>query len=728
VLALALLFACYTAPPSAPAPIGRTVLLVTLDTTRADVLGAYGASPSPSPAFDALAARGLLAMEAQTVTPLTLPAHSSILTGLTPDHHGVRDNSGFRLDEAQTTLAERFAAGGWRTGAFVSAIVLEELFGTAQGFEVYRDDFDLTGQPDAIMTVASWPSREVVDKASAWLHTLGPQDDAFLWVHLYDAHRPFHIDPPQRDPFDGAYVSAVATADAQVQRLLDELNGLGRAGQLTVAVLGDHGESNGDHGEQAHGQLLYRSTTRVPLALAGPGIAPGTVLADPVSVVDLAPTLLALAGLPADGALDGANLLAAPDLRPRYAETWYPRHQFGFAELRALQTPRWRYILAPREELYDWRADPSELHNVASEHPDVVATLKEALTKRVIAPSARGATDAEVASALAALGYLSGPTAVPEGARFDALPDPKDAPNLQAELEQIIDDARRRPPLEGAALLEGFLARWPKAMGARTLVALAYERGGEPAHALELLGPLLDESPADVQLLARVAQLEVDLGQIDAAKGHIERALALAPDYAPALAVRIETVRRSGDVAAALALANGAIAVAPQASALYLLRGACRLSLGDADGAVADLRETLRRDARTPDAPYLLGRALIAQGSAAEAERLLVAQLADDPSSTRLLAAVGAARAELGDWSGALAPLTAAAADPTTGAEPCALLADALLRTSGSADDALRWLNEGERRDPRYPQLARLRAAAYMAKGDVAAAIRSAGG
>ncbi|MBI3491329.1 MAG: sulfatase [Acidobacteria bacterium] len=288
------------------------VLLITIDTLRADHLGSYGYAGARTPALDALAARGVRFSQATTVAPLTLPAHSSLMTGTFPAYHGVRDNGGFYLGDDQVTLAKALRERGYRTGGFVAAFVLDGRWGIGQGFDRYYDDFDLTKyRLDVGLDAVQRPGSEVVSKAIEWLD----QDFTrpFLaWVHLYEPHAPY--DPPEsirvRFPptMIGAYDGEIATADIQVGRLIDRLAKAGRLDRTVVAVLGDHGESLGEHDEEQHGFFVYDATIRIPLIIAGAGMAPRTV-GDQVRIVDVMPTLLELLGVEIPKPVQGRSLL-----------------------------------------------------------------------------------------------------------------------------------------------------------------------------------------------------------------------------------------------------------------------------------------------------------------------------------------------------------------------------------------------------------------------------------
>ena len=283
----------------------RNLLLVSLDTVRADRLGSYHYAAAQTPRIDGLAASGLRFEQATTVVPLTLPAHSSLMTGTFPGWHGVRDNGGFYLGDDQLTLAEILRDKGFRTGGFVGSFVLDRRWGIAQGFDRYFDDFDLDRFPSAAaMDMIQRPGSDVVDRALEWLQA-EPNRPFFAWVHLYDAHTPYEAPEPFQSRFprtrDGAYDAEIANVDAQVGRLLDALRADGRLDDTLVIVVADHGEMLGEHGELTHGFFIYEAATRIPLIVSGPGV-PAAVIADQVRIVDVMPTALSLLGDPgADG-------------------------------------------------------------------------------------------------------------------------------------------------------------------------------------------------------------------------------------------------------------------------------------------------------------------------------------------------------------------------------------------------------------------------------------------
>ena len=443
-----------------------SVLLVSIDTLRADHVGSYGYRAAATPVIDALAARGLRFEQAETVTPLTLPAHTSLLSGTFPAFHGVRDNGSFYVGDEVTTLAEVMKAHGYRTGGFVGAYVLDHRWGIAQGFDHYYDDFDLSRfEMAAGIDAAQRPGSEVVDHALAWLAGAGDQP-FFAWVHLYDPHSPYVPPEPYRSRFpatlEGAYDGEIAATDAQVGRLIDFLTSSRRLANTVIVVVGDHGESLGEHGEQQHGFFVYDASVRIPLIVAGPRV-PTRAVPDQVRIVDVMPTILELAGVEAPSAVQGVSLMPLgrgerQDLLG-FSETWYPRYHYGWSELTAVRDGRYKFIAAPRRELYDTQADPGEQHDIAASNPRVADALERALAdmtaKLAVAatPQKPRPVEPEVEERLRSLGYVA--ATVSRATLADRLRgDPKDKIGLynllkraaQDSVDGRLDDGHRESP------------------------------------------------------------------------------------------------------------------------------------------------------------------------------------------------------------------------------------------------------------------------------------------
>ena len=362
------------------------VLLITLDTTRADHLGCYGRPISKTPNLDRMAREGTLFANCSTCSPLTLPSHSSIMTGTYPYVHGVRQNGTYRLTDGNVTLAEVLGEAGWRTGAAVASFVLNHRFGINQGFEVYRD---VEAGGSVVPLAAERKGDQVCADAIEFLRSVG-SSRFFLWVHFYDPHFPYVSIDQGHSP--GAYEDEIAFMDAQIGRLMDEIAALVLEEETLVVVVGDHGEGLAQHSEMFHGYFLYQTTLRVPLIFRCPGsVAAGHRIDAQVRTIDIAPTILdALARPPLEHA-QGVSLVPLmagevehPELAA-YAEATDSLTQLTLSPLRSLSVGKWKYVLAPAPELYDLRADLQESENVIARHADVADRMREELRDLIAA-------------------------------------------------------------------------------------------------------------------------------------------------------------------------------------------------------------------------------------------------------------------------------------------------------------------------------------------------------
>jgi arylsulfatase A-like enzyme len=435
--------ACRSRPASEP-PLN--VLLVTLDTTRADALGAYGGK-AVTPSLDHLAAEGIVFDQASTVAPLTLPAHASLFTGLFPPSHGLHGNGQNALGTESITLAEQLKARGFRTGAFVSSFVLDHRWGLDRGFDVYHDPGIGPGQRidrESLRRSAD----SVVDDALDWMQQLG-DDRFFAWLHFYDAHAPAR--PPAEFAPIGAeddYFAAIGFVDFQLSRVLTFLVEHQLVDRTIVVVIGDHGESLGEHGEPTHGLFVYEGVLHVPFIISAPlANMQGRRVSEPVRIVDVMPTVLDLLGQSAAPAIDGETLVplmtgAARALRlDVYSESRYGLDRFGWSPLSALREGRFKMILAPRPELYDLEADTHESVNLYQRRADLAASMTRRLrTLAQPVPSRQASSaslpvDAETRARLAALGYIA--SAPAPGDPVQTLADPKDRIDLYKQLTRF---------------------------------------------------------------------------------------------------------------------------------------------------------------------------------------------------------------------------------------------------------------------------------------------------
>jgi arylsulfatase A-like enzyme len=538
-----------TATPPAGSAAGAPVVVVSIDTLRADHLPAYGYAAVATPHIDALAAESVLFENAYTHCPLTLPAHTSLFTGLLPPEHGVRNNIGYRLDPRHATLARLLEARGYATGAAVSAYVLRRTTGLDAGFAFYGDVVTAAGTK-AVGEVQR-PGPETVRIALDWVR--GVRDRPFLlFVHLFEPHSPYAPPEPFRSRYGATYDGEVATADAAFGTLVAGLRDLGVYQKAIVVLLSDHGEGLGDHGEAEHGVLLYREALHVPLMLRLPGgERAGTREAAPAGLRDVLPTLARLLGVPVPAAARGRDLLAPADAAPAgvYSETFYPRIHLGWSELRSLVDARYHLIDGPRPELYDLARDPAERSDVLPERPQVASAMRDALARRTsdfVAPAP--ATRAE-RERLMSLGYLAGGAAAPESA-----------------------SAPRPNPREHIATY------------AQVRAAFALVEQGRDREAVHAFDRVLAGNPGFVDVLTERAAALGRLGRYRESAAAYEQAIARAPELAPTLSLTLGRVHlEMGDFAAARTAAAKAAASEPDAS--HELLASVALAAGDLDGA-----------------------------------------------------------------------------------------------------------------------------------------------
>lgn len=626
------------------APQPRSILLVTLDTVRADHLGAYGGPPELTPALDRLAAEGVVFEQASAAAPLTLPSHATILTGLLPPRHGLRVNGGARLDEAIPTLATRLRSAGYRTGAFVAAAVLDHRFGLERGFDTYDDR--IARSPNSGGREVERAADRVIEAALAWLAEPQPASQPqpfFLWVHLYDAHAPYEPPEPFRSRWSSRpYAGEIGFVDSQVGRLLAGLPST-TGSQTIVAVVADHGEGLGEHGESTHGLLLYQSTLRVPWLLRGAGLAPRRV-SEPVSLADVAPTLLGLSdavGVGALGATDGRDHSralrsgAAPARAAVFAESRYPE-SLGWSALLAVRRGDWKYVVSaspradPGAQLFDLRQDPGELASLAAARRRESAELRALVEPLRAEPTARatGSLDAETRAALASLGYLA-PTPPPPATGAD----PR-AKATQFERFQRATRARKGGDLEEASrLLEPLVEQEPDNPVFLGELALVSRELGNARRAAELAGRAIEIAPRD-------AQAWYNLGMALLATGDVvvgERALRTAlhwdtSDPASHNALGVLAIER-GDAAAAEGEFAVAVAAEPLNTVYLSNHGNALRAVGRVAEAEQAYRRALQVDPTHIDAANGLGALLVETDRAAEGLPLFDAVLRERPES-----------------------------------------------------------------------------------------------
>ncbi len=492
------------------------VILVSIDTLRADRLSSYGSTRVETPHLDRFAREGIQFNNAASTVPFTLPAHSSIMTGTYPPYHGVRENVGYFLDESLITLADQLSDGGWQTAGFVSAFVLDSRWGISQGFQHYHDNFDLEGSDRANLASVQRPGSETIDEAVKWLDSRAPQP-FFLWLHLFDPHDPYRPPEPFKSQYRHPYDGEVAYTDSLFGRFREELEKRGLLESSLVIVTGDHGEGLGQHAEGFHGFFIYDSTVHVPLIIRPPfDELGGRVIEEAVSHVDLFPTILEATGQPIPEQAQGESLLpllldrtpAEKTERLVYSESLYPLLHYGWAPLRSIRSEQFKFIDAPAPELYDLSADRLEEHNVLLDNRRTARELKDALdalTARIEAgavTSNPAELDDDAMRQLQALGYLAGRgTLGSEGLEDHERADPKE----RIRLHQLVMAAQSDIGAEDFDKAE-----------AKLLEALATDATLLDAH----------------QMLGTITMQRQDY---EASIRHFRDALAQMPDHTPSI-------------------------------------------------------------------------------------------------------------------------------------------------------------------------------------------------
>lgn len=698
-LALTTLAAICAGCVRAPGPADTNLLVITVDTLRADRLGSYGYGSIETPGIDRLAAEGVRFARVVTPSPTTLPAHSSLFTGATPPRHGVRDNAGGRLRQSVVTLAERFREAGFATAAFVAAFVLDPRSGISQGFGTFTAPGVAPGNAPTGLSQAERRGDAVMEDALPWIRDQG-SGRWFAWIHLFDPHAPYTPPEPWASRYAGQpYDGEVAYTDSLVDNLRTALEESGQWDNTTVVFTSDHGEALGQHGEPAHGFFLYDTTLKVPLILRPADsledrLARGAVVDTQVGLIDVFPTIVELWDLEPGEQVEGRSLVAALRGEPvtplaLYSETILPQLYFGWSDLRAITDDGEKYIEAPRPELYDLAADPDEEHNLLRERSERAAELKQQLDEWIsraesLAPD-QDTTDPDTLARLRSLGYLAvggGST----GAGAGDLPDPKDKietyQNLMLALgawrQGAVDDAvtlideeiEREPGFAGAWHYRGLVLSGNRDEAAAEAFARALEldpdhtiaarelarthrRLGRLEDAADVLEALIVDTPLDIELRFELAGVYLEGMELSNAERTLQEGLELRPDATRLmLGMGLLELRRARP-AAALEHLDRAAELAPQLGDVQYQRGVALQQLDRnreaLDAYAAELNQRplhfgasfgravlLAQEGRNADAIDALRVAVRVRPSAPE-PRLLLAQALVDTGDTQVL-------------------------------------------------------------------------------------------
>jgi len=621
-------------PRLAPDGEPPDVVLITLDTVRADAVGFSGNRNVETPNMDRLAAEGLVFGRAHASNVVTLPAHVNMLTGRYPYEHGVRDNSGFRLDASIPTLATLLSERGYTAGAFVGAFPLDSRYGLDRGFSVYDDNYPPGASPEEF-EMRERPAEEVIAAARTWY---GKEQGRkrFLWVHLYDPHAPYRPPAPLVERYrNDPYLGEIAAVDAALEPLLSDIRRSG-SGRTLLFLTSDHGEALGDHGEKTHGLFAYEATLKVPFVLWYPGrVSPGR-LSPPVRHVDILPTALEAVGAPIPAGLLGKSLLASENAKGTYFEALSASLNRGWAPLRGVLEGDYKFIDLPIPELYDLRNDPEEKRNLVSERLDLVRRLKARLppitnSRRAAAPSA------EEARRLLSLGYLSG--SARQKSSYTEEDDPKRLVGLDAKLHRVIEQyqagdlpgatqlarwiLRERPSMavgyeflsflleqggrgrEAADVLRDAVRRELASEVMKVRLALILSESGSAEEALAVLAPLAQSRDPDPQNATGIAL--ADAGRIPESVAVFEKLVAADPGDALAFQNMGIALLKGGDARAALSRFEQALQINRKLPRALNARGVAQAELGDSAGAVVSWQEAVKLDSKQFDALFNIG-------------------------------------------------------------------------------------------------------------------------
>jgi len=633
-------------PLRASAPQRPNVVLITIDTTRADHLRCYGYTEIETPNIDTLARAGIRFSHAFSPVPITLPAHTVILTGAYPMATGMHDFSGNKLAAGFPTLASVLRSNGYATAAFIGSAVLDSRFGLNQGFDTYFDHFDFSRLDETNLDLMERRGDQVMDQALGWLK-LNPPQPFLLWVHLYDPHYPYT--PPQ--PFASRYASRpydgeIAFADAQVGRLFAFLRNRGWYDGSVMALASDHGEGLSEHGEKTHGFFVYNSTLHVPLIFKIPGASPA-VIHEEVSLADVMPTLLQALRLPPPATVQGRSLLSVmlgqPPARPSnlYSETYLPLLHFHWSQLRGYESRGLKYIDAPRPELYDLQTDPHELKNLYPTRQALAEGLHNELFSLLgrftpaTLPARRGGpaqagkngsterelTDPGLLERLRSLGYV----AVSAGNYSDAsgkpLPDPKDRIQVYELVSEGMNEGQRGHYDESLAKLQQAAQVEPKSLPINYLMALDYYRKKDYARAVESFQEVTRIDPRFALGRYYLGLAYGEQSNFSEAAVQLNKALELDPTNFSAAFDLAAAYLKENRIDEAAAAFERSVAIYPDYAQGHEALGELYLYRKRADDAVRELERAVALAPGMRKAHYHLGQAYEAKGLKEKAQQ-----------------------------------------------------------------------------------------------------------
>lgn len=624
---LLLLSAAFAAPVAPP-----NVVVITIDTLRADHLGCYGYKQIRTPNIDALAQDSARFERAYTPVPVTLPAHTVIFTGTYPMLSGMHDFAANKLGPTQPTLASVLKERGYATGAVIGSAVLDSRFGLNRGFDFYYDHFDFNRLQESNIDVMERPGNVVADVALDWL-ARNSQNKFFLWMHLYDPHYPYRPPPPFGEEYkDRPYDGEIAFADTQVGRLLRFLKDKGLYRNTIIVLSGDHGESLGEHGEKTHGFFIYNATLHVPLIIHLPGqTAPG-VFSDLTSLADVMPTVLEILKADVPSQVQGQSLLPLMTRKPEaakaglYAETFLPRLHFNWSELRAIETENYHFIDAPQPELYDLKKDPRETENLFSRKKAVSEEMRARLAALVRQYSAgqelaqKTGLDPALMERLKSLGYAGFSGGGSPTITDRSLPDPKDRIQVYELVSEAIAESQRGEYADSTTKLSDALKAEPESIPVHYLLGLNYYRMKQFAKAIEQFQRVLQLSPDYALAVFNLGLAQGRAGDFDQAIASLRRALELdATNFSAAYNLGAVYLQKQM-VPESVAAFRQAIAIYPDYAEAHRALGEVLLYQKQVDEALIHLRQATALAPDNPGMHMALAKALAEKGLEQDAQ------------------------------------------------------------------------------------------------------------
>ncbi len=681
------------------------IIIISIDTLRSDHLPAYGYGKVETPNLDAFRKDSILFQRAYSECPLTLVSHASLLTGLLPADHGIRDNLGYNLNPKVKTIAELLKTKGYATGAAVSAVVLRGDSGLNRGFDFWDEDIDL--DTTAITIGRSQRNGDVTrEAAQKWIGGHKAQPFFFLF-HIYEPHSPYEPPEPFKTKYGNSYDGEVAAADAIVGRFVDYLKEQGLYDRATIVLMSDHGEGLGEHGEEEHGILLYREDIQVPLMLKLPKNAQhGQSVTTPVQLLDIFPTIAGAFGF--NEKVEGRSLLDAADGkvagdRPLYAETYYPRLHFGWNDLHSIVAGADHYIHAPKPELYDLGADPAELKNVLADKRRVYIALRERIQPYIHAAAAPATVDEEQKQQLLALGYVGSTVSTKPD---EVLPDPKENIGKANDINRAYRAYIKENYAEADRLTSALLHDNPHMIDIWTLRARVMAKLNRMDEAIDSAKEGLKLSPGTVSLAGMVASFAIDAQRYDEAEKHARLTLKETPFEAHQLLSQVWLGRK--DYAKARQEAQAAAQIHPGRPSTSLLMARINMESGDPQAALNGIDQTTAELARRQSKPmpklnFYRGDALARLGRADEAEaafREEIRLFPSDPQAYKNLILLYTMEGKARDATELIFSLEKASPTP-----PAYLAISQTLKALGDVNGARFWAARGLSRFPADRQL-----------------------